>query len=82
MRGIVRRGGRDGRGARRAGGARREAWRLAVAQVRQQPAAFVAVAATALLAVATITLFATLIAGDVATPAHLKDQGPGEDGLG
>ena len=55
---------------------------LARAQVRQQPAAFVAVAATALLAVATITLFGSLIAADVATPARLKPQGPGEDGLG
>jgi putative ABC transport system permease protein len=55
---------------------------LARAQVRQAPAAFAAVAATSLLAVATITLFASLIAADVATPAHLKPQGPGEDGLG
>ena len=72
---------RDRDRGRRTGG-RRETWRLAGAQVRQQPAAFVAVAATTLLAVATVTLFATLIAGDVATPARLKDQAPGEDGLG
>lgn len=60
-------------------------WSLAVMQVRWRPAAFVAVAATALLAVATITLFATLIAADVATPAHVEAQGaqgPDEDGLG
>jgi putative ABC transport system permease protein len=46
-------------------------WSLSLSQVRARPAAFVAVAATALLAIATITLFATLIAADVATPAHL-----------
>jgi putative ABC transport system permease protein len=57
-------------------------WSLALAQVRRRPAAFVAVAATALLAVATITLFASLIAADVATPARLKSHGADEDGLG
>jgi putative ABC transport system permease protein len=57
-------------------------WSLAVAQVQRWPAAFVAVAATALLAVATVTLFASLIAGDVTTPARLKPYGPDEDGLG
>jgi putative ABC transport system permease protein len=57
-------------------------WSLAVAQVRCRLAAFVAVAATALLAIATITLFALLIAGDVTTPARLKPNGPGVDGLG
>jgi putative ABC transport system permease protein len=57
-------------------------WSLAVAQVRRRAAVFVAVAATALLAVATITLFASLIAGDVTTPARLKPYGPDEDGLG
>jgi putative ABC transport system permease protein len=55
---------------------------LAVTQVRRRPAAFVAVAATALLAVATITVFASLIAADVATPARLKPHRPDDDGLG
>lgn len=57
-------------------------WAFAVAQVRRRPAAFVAVAATALLAVATITLFASLVAGDMATPARLKRHGPHDDELG
>jgi putative ABC transport system permease protein len=60
----------------------RDLWSLPVGQIRRRPAAFVAVGATALLAVATITLFASLIAADAATPSHLKHQGPGEDGLG
>jgi putative ABC transport system permease protein len=57
-------------------------WSLALAQVRRGPATFAAVAATALLAVATLTLFTSLIAGDVATPARLKPHGPDDDGLG
>lgn len=57
-------------------------WSLALTQVRRRPAAFVAVAATALLAIATITLFGLLIAADAATPTHLKAHGPDEDGLG
>lgn len=56
-------------------------WSLALVQVRRRPAAFVAVAATALVALATITLFASLIAADAATPARLKAHGAGEDGL-
>lgn len=52
--------------------------RLAVAQIRTRPTAFVAVAATALLAVTTITLFSSLLAADIATPAHLK-AGAGTD---
>jgi putative ABC transport system permease protein len=43
--------------------------RLAVAQIRARPASFVALAATALLAVGTITLVSSLIAADVAAPA-------------
>jgi putative ABC transport system permease protein len=57
--------------------------RLAVAQVRARPSAFVAVAATALLAVTTITLFSLLIAADAATPASVRTGGSaGDTGLG
>jgi putative ABC transport system permease protein len=44
--------------------------RLAIAQVRTRPLSFAAVAVTALLAVATVTLFSSLIAADVATPSR------------
>lgn len=57
--------------------------RLAVAQIRTRPASFAAVAATALLAVITITLFSALIAADIATPSHLKpDRSSSDSELG
>jgi putative ABC transport system permease protein len=46
--------------------------RLAVAQVRARPASLVAVAATAFLAVGTMTLFTSLIAADIAAPSHVE----------
>ena len=60
--------------------------RLAVAQIRTHPASFAATAATALLAVTTITMFSSLIAADIATPAQVKaalaDSSGSDDGLG
>ena len=56
--------------------------RLAVAQIRTRPASFAATAATALLAVTTITMFSSLIAADIATPARVKAAVADDGGLG
>ncbi|MGV9340343.1 FtsX-like permease family protein [Streptomyces sp. NPDC003688] len=52
---------------------------IAVAQLRRRPAAFAGLAVALFLAIATLTLFGSLFAADVSTPASVREAtaGPG-----